>query len=224
MQNKKSFYNHFLLFLVLLVPGILFGQSDDKSIPKQIGFGLKAGASYSSIMLGIPLKQMNAGLEPNFGFIFSYIDKKTVGIQLELNYVSKSWEENPSGDYLFKTKLDYIEVPMLTTLHFGKRLKFLVNFGPYISLLLKEESSNTIDQTSNYFENYAKRSPRNGDFGMTGGAALRHRSQLGLFQLEARYSFSFQNLYDSATNNLDYSNMTTIGIYLSYQFLFSNGK
>ena len=221
MRIKKSLYNRFLVFLAILVPGILFGQSDD-NFPKQMGFGLKAGVTYNSLMLGTPLQQMNADLEPNFGLIFSYIDKKIVGIQLELNYVSKSWEENPSGNYLFNSKLDYIEIPMLTTLHFGNRLKFLVNFGPYISVLLKEESSHNVDQTSDYFEFYEKRTPRKGDFGMTGGAALRLQTKLGLFQLEGRYTFSFQNLYDTEINNLDYSNMTTIGVYLSYQFLFAN--
>ncbi len=206
-----------------MVPGILFAQTTE-SYPKQMGFGIKGGANYSTLFLGIPLQQMNAGIDPTYGLMFSYIDKKTVGVQIELNYVSKSWEENPSGDYLFTSKIDYIELPMLTTLHFGNRLKFLVNFGPYISVLLKEESSHNVDQTSNYFEFYEKRAPRKGDFGMTGGAGLRLRSKVGLFQFEGRYTFSFQNLYDTKINNLDYSNMTTIGVYLSYQFLFANGK
>ena len=221
VQIKNSSYNRLLLFLAFLVPGILLGQSTD-TYPKQMGFGLKAGATYSSLVLGIPLQQMNAGIDPSFGLIFNYIDKKTVGIQIELNYVSKSWEENPSGDYLFTSKLDYIEVPMLTTLHFGNKLKLLVNFGPYLSILLNEESYHNVDESSSYFEYYKNRSPRKGDFGMIGGAGLRLQTKLGLFQLEGRYSYGFQNLYDTDENNLDYSNMTTIGVFLSYQFLFSN--
>lgn len=206
-----------------MVPGILFAQTAE-SYPKQMGFGIKGGVSYSTLVLGIPIQQMTAGIDPTFGLIFNYIDKKTVGIQLELNYVSKSWEENPSGNYLFNAKLDYIEIPMLTTLHFGNRLKFLVNFGPYISILLNEEISHNIDESSSYFEFYNNRSTRKGDFGMIGGAGLRLQTKLGLFQLEGRYTYGFQNLYDFEENNLDYSNMTTIGVYLSYQFLFSNGK
>lgn len=206
-----------------MVPGILFAQTAE-SYPKQMGFGIKGGVSYSTLVLGIPIQQMTAGIDPTFGLIFNYIDKKTVGIQLELNYVSKSWEENPSGNYLFNAKLDYIEIPMLTTLHFGNRLKFLVNFGPYISILLNEEISHNIDESSSYFEYYNNRSTRKGDFGMIGGAGLRLQTKLGLFQLEGRYTYGFQNLYDFEENNLDYSNMTTIGVYLSYQFLFSNGK
>lgn len=206
-----------------MVPGILFAQTAE-SYPKQMGFGIKGGVSYSTLVLGIPIQQMTAGIDPTFGLIFNYIDKKTVGIQLELNYVSKSWEENPSGNYLFNAKLDYIEIPMLTTLHFGNRLKFLVNFGPYISILLNEEISHNIDESSSYFEFYNNRSTRKGDFGMIGGAGLRLQTKLGLFQLEGRYTYGFQNLYDFEDNNLDYSNMTTIGVYLSYQFLFSNGK
>jgi len=220
---KNSTYYRLLLFLSFIVPGILFAQTAE-SYPKQMGFGIKGGATYNSLMLGIPLQQMNAGIDPTFGLMFSYIDKKTVGIQLELNYITKSWQENPSADLIFDAKLDYIEIPMLTTLHFGNRLKFLVNFGPYISILLNEESSYNLDQRSNYFEYYEKRAPRNGDFGMTGGAGLRLQTKIGLFQIEGRYTYSFQNLYDIEINNLEYSNMTTIGVYLSYQFLFANDK
>lgn len=224
MRINNSLYNRFLIFLVFLVPGIAFGQAEENNYPKQMGFGIKAGATYSSLVIGIPLQQMSASIEPSFGLIFNYIDKKTVGIQLELNYVSKSWEENPSGNYLFNAKLDYIEIPMLTTLHFGNRLKFLVNFGPYISILLNEKISHNIDESSTYFEYYKNRSTRKGDFGMIGGAGLRLQTKLGLFQLEGRYTYGFQNLYDFEENNLDYSYMTTIGVYLSYQFLFSNDK
>jgi len=222
VQNKISLYYRLILFLTIISPGIIFAQTDN-TYPTQMGFGIKTGITYSSLIIGIPIQQMNADIEPGFGLTFSYIDKKTVGIQLELNYISKSWKENPSGDYLFKSRLNYIEFPMLTTLHFGNRLKFIVNFGPYISVLLKEESSHNVDQTSNYFEFYEKRAPRKGDFGICGGAGLRYQSKLGLFQLEARYTYGFQNIYDPEKTNIDYSNMTSIGVFLSYQFLFANG-
>lgn len=223
MNIKNATYYRLLLFLGFMVPGILFAQTLE-SYPKQMGFGIKGGASYSTLVLGIPIQQMNAGIDPTFGLIFNYIDKKTVGIQLELNYVSKSWEENPSGDYLFTSKLDYIELPMLTTLHFGNKLKFLVNFGPYLSILLNQESYHNVDESSSYFDSYESRNPRKGDFGMTGGAGLRFQNKLGLFQLEARYSFGFQNIYDAVESDIEYSNLTSIGVFLSYQFLFSNDK
>ncbi len=204
-----------------MIPGMIFSQED--SYPKQIGFGLKSGATLSSLSVGIPIKQISSEIIPTYGLIFSYTDKKYVGIQLEINYVTKSWEENPIGDYIFAAKLDYIEIPMLTTLHFGNRFKFFFNFGPYLSFLLKEESSHDVAVESDYFAYYENRIPRKGDFGMTGGAGFRLQTKIGLFQTEARYTFGFQNLYDSQKSNLDYSNMTTIGVYLSYQFSFSNG-
>lgn len=222
MRIKHSSYYKLLLFLTFLAPGIMFGQAD--TYPKQMGFGVKGGATYSILDIGIPVQQMNSSPIPTFGLIFNYIDKKTVGIQLELNYVTKSWEENPIGDFHFDSKLEYIEIPMLTTLHFGNRLKFIVNFGPYLSILINEESNHTVTEASDYFPYYENRNPRKGDFGMAGGAGLRLQTKLGLFQLEGRYTYGFQNIYDTKESNLDYSNMTTISVFLSYQFLFSDGR
>jgi len=192
--------------------------------PKLIAFGFKSGASYSTLLIGIPIESMKGFIEPTYGLIFSYIDKRTVGIQIELNYLTKSWEESPGGDYLFTANLNYIEIPMLTTLHFGNKFKFIVNAGPYLTILLNEESNHSVDPTSDYFSYYDTRNPRKGDFGLMGGAGFRLQTKIGLFQAEARYTFGFQNIYDSTETNLDYSNLTTIGVFLSYQFLFSNGR
>ena len=223
MEIKTSKYNRLWLILLFLVPGFIFGKTNNITYPKHIGIGVKSGATLSSLYFRLPIKQMNSSFVPTYGLIFTYVDKKTVGVQVELNYVTKSWEENISGDTLFNATLNYIEIPMLTTLHFGNRFKFLVNFGPYLSILLNEESSHTIVPESEYFDYYEKRNPRGGDFGMMGGAGFRLQTKLGLFQIEGRYTFSLQNLYDTQESNLDFSNLTTIGVFLSYQFLLSNG-
>ncbi|MBN1650962.1 MAG: PorT family protein [Bacteroidales bacterium] len=222
MQNNKIQYLSLLLILLLLIPDRSFSQDVEQSYPKQIGIGLKSGITSSLIDVGIPVQQMSSTFVPTVGFIFTYIHAKTVGIQLEANYISKSWEENPISDYTFNTKLNYIEIPMLTTLHFGNRFKFLINFGPYISILLHEESSHNIAQESDYYPFYENRTARKGDFGMTGGAGFRLQTKIGLFQIEGRYTYGFQNVYDVDASNLDYSNLKTMAFYLSYQFSFSD--
>lgn len=156
--------------------------------------------------------------------IFSYIDTKIVGIQIELNYLTKSWEESPVVDTTFNGKLTYLEIPLLTTFHFGNKFKFIVNGGPYLSILLNEESSHTVNTTSDYLDYYDNRIPRGGDFGLMGGAGFRLQTKIGLFQAEARYTFGFQNIYDPVESNLEFSNLTTLSVFLSYQILFSNGR
>lgn len=200
----------------------MHGQESEQIFPKQIGIGFKSGITSSLIDIGIPVQQMNSTFVPTFGLVFSYIHAKTVGIQLEANYVTKSWEENPIGDYLFNTQLNYIEIPMLTTLHFGNRFKFIVNFGPYISFLISEESSHNVAQESDYFSFYENRTARKGDFGMSGGAGFRFQTKFGLFQIEGRYTYGFQNVYDVDATNMDYSNLKTMSFYVSYQFSFSD--
>lgn len=225
MQIKKALYYRLLLIVCSLAPILLIGQTTE-DYPRKVGFGLKGGMTNSILSVGIPLplQQVIGVSVPTYGIIFSRIDKKIVGFQLEINYVTKSWEENPQSDYLFNATLNYIEIPMLTTIHFGNRFKFLVNFGPYLSILLNEESSSSIAPESSYIPYYENRSPRKGDFGMIAGAGFRFETKLGLFQLEARYTYGFQNLYDSVENQLDYSNFVTMGVFLSYQILFFNGQ
>jgi hypothetical protein len=223
VQNKTLFLKSWLwLILLLSFPFVVQSQTTDFS--KDMGFGVKSGVSFSSLVVSIPLQSEKGFFEPTYGLIFSYIDKKIVGIQLEVNYVTKTWEENPIVDYRFTSKLNYIEIPMFTTLHFGNKLKFLVNFGPYLAILLKEQTSHNIAEASDYFPYYENRIARKGDFGMLGGAGIRYRSKFGLLQAEARYTYGFQNLYDSTTTKLDYSNLQTFGFFLSYQFSIINGR
>ncbi|MBN2236639.1 MAG: PorT family protein [Bacteroidales bacterium] len=223
MQNNSYIIRKIGFLLIVLAPLLVAAQSAE-DYPKTIGIGFKAGASYSNLSVGIPLQNSQGFIEPTYGLIFSYIDQKTVGIQIEVNYKSKRWEENPSADYLFQSKLDYLEIPLLTTLHFGNRMKFFVNFGPHLSLLVKKEWSDNIDAAAAAFPYYENRIPRKGDFGLTGGAGIRLQTGFGLIQTEARFTYSFQNLYDSTTTGLDYSNLQTIGITLSYQYLLKHGN
>ena len=211
-----------ILFLALLFPELLIAQ--EKAHPKQMGIGFKAGINYSTIAIDLPLQQINPGIDPSFGLIFSYIDKKTVGIQMELNYLTKSWEEIPDANQSFSAQLNYLEIPLLTTLHFGKRLKFIINFGPYLNLLLKEQSQANLDSNSDFYPYYSNRTARGADFGLIGGGGLRLKTKLGLFQVEARYSYGFQNIYDITKSGLNYSDLSQVNLSLAYQFLIFNEK
>ncbi|MDA3905323.1 MAG: porin family protein [Bacteroidales bacterium] len=222
MQINNSIYYRLLLLLVIAFPSVIYSQSD--TYPKQIGIGLKGGTTYNNLVVSFPIQQINSNIIPSYGLIFTYIDKKTVGLQLEINYITKSWEEKTIDNYLYNAEINYLEIPMFTTLHFGNRFKFIINFGPYLSILLDQVGNLESIQDSEYFPYYENRVPRKGDFGLSGGAGLRLKTKVGLFQLEMRYSQSFQNLYDPTISNLDYSVMQTLGVYLSYQFLFSNDR
>lgn len=253
MQNRKIYYR-LVLILALFLPVVLWSQTEEQTKankdiqsdtlieakkgvqkevqiedisieqPKLLGIGIKSGVTYSSLFAKLPAKNVTGFVEPSYGLILSYVDQKIVGIQIELNYVTKSWEETPVADTSFNAKLTYLEIPLLTTLHFGNKFKFLVNGGPYLSILLNEESRHNINATSQYLPYYENRTPRGGDFGLMGGAGFRLQTKAGLFQIEARYSFGFQNTYDPVKSKLAYSNMTTMSVFLSYQFLFSHDR
>lgn len=224
-KTNTRFYTVVGLLLMLISPTILWGQTDvETPHPKHVGIGVKAGASFSRLVLGFPVQSMKGNITPSYGLIFSYVDTKIVGLQVEINYKSKSWEEIPSATNTFSSQLDYLEIPMLTTIHFGKKLKFFVNFGPYLAILLKQSQTTNVSTTSDAYQYYENRSPRKGDFGLTGGGGIRFHSKIGMFQLEARYTFGFQDIYDPKTSSIDFANMETMGVHFSYQLPLVNEK
>jgi len=219
--NTPKYYR-LLLILAIFIPGILVAQTD-VSYSKQMAIGLKGGATWSNLVVSFPIQQMNNSFVPSYGLIFTYTDKKTVGIQFEVNYVTKKWEEKTIDNFLYKAELDYLEIPMFTTLHFGNKLKFIINFGPYLGIVLNQHAEESEGfQDSEYYLNYENRIPRKGDFGLNGGAGVRYKTKFGLFQAEIRYIHSLQYIYDANVSTLEYSAMQTVGVYLSYQFLFAN--
>lgn len=80
-----------------------------------------------------------------------------------------------TGD--IKQMLNYFDVPAFFHLGFGKKLKFDINFGPYMAFLLKN-SSNLIDQNGNKvsLDNNAKEFAVENldqiDWGWVGGAGI----------------------------------------------------
>ena len=71
-----------------------------------------------------------------------YISEKHLGLIMELNFVQKGWREffdpEQQPDFAYQRTLSYLEVPFLTHVYFGNRVRFIFNAGPKISFLLGE--------------------------------------------------------------------------------------
>lgn len=106
----------------------------------KFAFGLKAGLNVSQIF-GTGAQGIN-----HFGFAggirFSYRFHDQFSFDPEVLYDMKGAARyaNPDkGDYeSFFVDLDYIEVPIIFNLHFGKRRNFSFEFGPSIGFLVRE--------------------------------------------------------------------------------------
>lgn len=77
---------------------------------------------------------------------------------MELNYTQKGWTENLDTINSYSRKMDYIELPLITHIVFGKKnLKYYVNIGTTFAYLISEKEELTINNELYRQEYYEKK-------------------------------------------------------------------
>lgn len=210
-----------IILLTLLLSTALYCQSDFKS-HWDIGVGF--GPTFSSVdfaetNMGTTsavstkmLSQMHGGLGVR------YISEKNLGFIVELNYTQQGWEQSFTGEvyrgrgFAHSRKMDYFEIPFLTHIYFGNKVRFIINLGPKIGFLMseKEEISQELEDylasgeaPANMVTNqYYKDADKKFDYGILGGMGVEYQSKIGKFSLEGRYYFGLADIYNN--NKSDY--------------------
>ncbi|MCQ2345688.1 MAG: PorT family protein [Paludibacteraceae bacterium] len=158
-----------------------------------------------------------AFLSGNGGLVFRYNGHKCCGLQLELNYAQKGWRET-TDSHSYKRTLDYIEIPFMTHIWFGKpTFRGYVNIGPQIGYCIRETHSGT-EQVEEIHQYNAI--DKRFTWGVCGGLGFYGRSQkAGCFQLEARFNYNLGTLFKSTpADHFSQSNMMALSINLAYLF------
>ena len=149
------------------------------------------------------------------GVMFRYSGHRCCGIQAEVNYVQLGWREN-TDSHSYTRRLDYLEVPLLTHIWFGKpHFRGFVNLGPQIAFCLHESESGT-RQTAEVHQYQPL--DNKVDWGITGGLGFYGRSEkAGCFQFEARFSYSLGTLFTSrAGSYFQGSNIMVLSLNIAY--------
>ena len=202
-----------LVITLTLATAKMFSQN---TFEPETYFGIKLGLNNSSI-------RFDPTVEQNFysGFVggvsFKHIEQKSLGIQIELNFVQGGWSENLDDGNNYRRRLNYMQLPVMTHVNFGDQTKFFVNLGPYVGYLMNEEESvnnfNEADSSIYYGAEVQNRF----DFGITAGLSASRSTQVGQFQLEGRGTFGLTNLYDiDRKNDLASSQNLMVEISLTY--------
>lgn len=194
------------------------GQHRDK-----FAVGVHGGVNLSNVAF-LPKVNQNMLRGKEGGLMVRYTCEKyfstICAIQAEFNYSQIGWEEDifdvenqpvPSladgKPEFYKRTMNYIQVPLLAHLAWGKEekgLNFFVNAGPQVGFFLNEKiSTNFTPKTANF----EKRSnmtvaqdtmavENKFDYGIAAGAGVElHLKHVGRFQLEARYYYGLGNIY-----------------------------
>jgi len=195
-------------FFLFSFIGVLVGGINSQSQFKpEWNFGVGFGPTFSSMSFEQPKVKTQSFTQYHGGIAVRYLSEKNLGVIGELNYSQQGWEgkfmDHP--DYSHSHTLTYIELPVLTHIYFGNKVRFFINLGPKIQFLLgeKEELS---DALANAVANgeaevntpqYNRDVERKFDYGIMGGMGLELRTKIGNFSLEGRYCFGLGDIYDN---------------------------
>lgn len=215
-NGMKIFLSRIIVVCFLLLSGIFSVHAQTVFIDPEISVGVQGG-------YGASMVNFNPSVDQSFltgytgGLVFRYIAEKNVGIQAELNYVQRGWKE---ADNLYTRQLNYLEIPFMTHLYFGKNVRFYFNIGPKFAYLLSEKvlTDNTVSSTS--LQHTAEvQNPF--EYGLCGGFGLSFRIQKQIFQIETRAAYSLSDIYSNAkVDYFDASNNMGVSAHFAWLIQF----
>ena len=223
-----------LLILFCLTLGLI-ASAQPKLNHEEMYLGAHGGAIASMYRFSPKVEQnwKSPFLGWNGGLIFRYAGHKVCGMQLELNYMQRGWHESVTD---YKRQLDYIEVPFLMHLYFGKKARGFFNLGPQVGYCIRSVNTDNVPlpystvigtdaETSRTAHQYAK-IEKPFDWGIAAGLGFYYRSRwAGVYQLEARFNWSFGNTFnDSKMDYFDYSNPMSLSLNFAYMWQIKGDK
>lgn len=204
--------------------------------------GVNAGFTMNKIGFD-PIIAQKYHTAPTFGITFRYTSERFLtaycALQVELNYMRLGWTEEvldsnsqPLPDS-FKSNLDYLQIPFLTRLAWGKHKKgamFYILLGPQIGYCISEnkefseqwtliEGTNIPNRPNNLHAQYDLSIKNKFDYGITGGVGLEVNTTLGHFLIEGRYYYGLSDIFgNSKKDTFSRSNHGAIIAKLTYLF------
>lgn len=204
----------------------------------EIYFGVHGGVTASTVMFRPSVPNMTpitqaCVLGGNGGFVFRYAGHKYCAFEVELNYMHRGWREYSAGDASlgiaddsYNRELHYIELPLLMNINFGsQQWRGFFNFGPQIGICVFDNGGKGIHMSDNKTQ-YASPIDQRFDWGLAGGLGFYFRSRnAGLYQLEARFSYSFGGVFGtSLTDYFDMASPMDLSINLAWLWEFKRKK
>ena len=217
------------LLLLILLPMLTLAQ--DQPFTKEFYFGVKGGMVFSRVKFK-PNVEQNLYNGNSAGFLFRMISEPHVGIQIELNYLQKGWEEKPLAEKTqsYFHKLNYFEIPIMTHANLGsKAFRFSLNLGPSVAFLLSDSqgmkpASPGIPATPDIVY-WGKPIDSSVDFLFVGGFGFEyHFKRIGALALDTRIFYSLTNLYNPKNYGYDPSQTNGVQVTLAYLFRLNKAK
>lgn len=201
---------------------------------RNLAIGVNGGMNMSKVDFSPSIKQKSLN-GMSMGVTARYISEKyfkmLCGIQVELNYSQRGWNENieDGSENTYSRTMNYLEIPLLAHLAFGKDamdrgVRFFINAGPQFGVFLSESEKmsdnwDTSARPNGVIYQYGKMVENKFDYGIVGGAGLELSTSIGHFLLEGRYYYGLSDFYKSTKKDeFGRSGHSYIGIRLAYLY------
>lgn len=206
---KKTSITIITLFL-LSINGAL---AQNKQFNTETFVGFNGGMTGSMVMFK-PVVEQDYLIGYHGGLVFRHNSENHFGVQAELNYVQKGWQETNKS---YSKRLDYIELPFMTHVYFGNKTQVYMNIGPKIGYMIHEQT--LLDSDPTITPEQQKSIENSFDYGFAGGLGLLFNIKKQVYQLDTRANFSVSNLFSNEKKDyFDNSNNLNIGISLAWLY------
>lgn len=215
-----------IISLSISISGLAQTHFDSK-----VDLGVRGGATFSTVTFK-PSITGTFGLGYTGGLTFRYSEENHFGLVAEVNLVQRGWAEKFEDlPYKYQRILNYLEVPIMSHIYFGKRGKFFINAGPEIAYYLGDKINSNFDYNdTSELEGFHDKNRRDEqltmqvsqkiDFGIVAGLggefSINRRNSIAI---EARLYYGIGNVMPSGRQDtFSLSNQLSIGVTAGYWF------
>lgn len=219
------------VLLTIFLSTVAINVSAQTHYSSNVAIGAKGGVDFSQVMFNPSVRQKFA-MGMTAGVMFRYIEENHFGLIAELNFAQHGWKENfEEAPYEYTRTTDYIEIPVLAHIFFGRRGRFFFNAGPQVGIFLGDRISSNFNLSDMaVLPHFPYRNRMNDqmkmdisqkiDYGISAGLGAefnlnRHNS----LSLEARFYFGLGNIFPSKRiDTFSGSNQLSLSATLGYWF------
>ncbi len=210
---------HIILSAFLMVACALPIKAQIGEQRHNFAIGVNGGINLNSVSFSPSVSQKNL-MGITGGITARYISeiyfKMICGAQIELNFAQHGWDEfyEDYPNLKYTRKMNYIEIPLLAHLAFGKErgFQFFIHAGPQIGFFLGDSRSSEgeWENSGMTIEQHDKSVDNRFDYGIAGGAGIELRTKVGCFIAEGRYYYALADFYNSTKS--DYFSRSAHGV------------
>ncbi len=186
-----------LLIAIAISTSALFAQEKNE-FSTEAFVGIKGGVNCTTVSF-LPEVEQSLSTHPNFGLMARYVAEKHFGIQGELNFSQRGWKEKTSGDFEYSRNMNYLEIPVLAHLYFGRKGRLIFNIGPEISFLIKDTEKSTIEGNDTRAQH--ANADKKFEYGLCAGIGFEHCFKKLRYAIEGRYYYGLGDFFDNGTQS-----------------------